>query len=311
MTAFAAHIALPAVGAALRRHRLDDLDALAAAVEESRDHLRPHMPWADESRADLAAFLAEAVAQWGHGADRNYLIVDAADDRVLGGCGVHDRIGPRALEIGYWLRAGETGRGVATAAAGALTAAALASGAGVEIHCDEANTASAAVARRLGYRLDRIEDDHISAPADVGRSMIWVAPPRDTRTVYSEATAATALREVRRICLALPEVVERASHGSPAFFVRGKKTIVSFVDDHHGDGRLAIWCAAPPGVQAQLVEQEPDRFFRPPYVGHRGWLGVQLDRDPDWDEVAAICADAYRQVAPKSLIARLDAERDR
>ena len=80
-----------------------------------------------------------------------------------------------------------------------------------------------------------------------------------------------------------------------------------FHDDHHGDGRLAIWCAAPPGAQEQLVEQEPARFFRPPYVGHRGWLGVELSVDPDWSEVAAICADAYRQVAPKTLVAALAA----
>ena len=127
------------------------------------------------------------------------------------------------------------------------------------------------------------------------------------RTVYSEATADAALAQIRRICLALPEVTERLSHGSPTWFVRGKKTVVTFVDDHHGDGRLGIWCAAPPGVQEQLVEQEPERFFRPPYVGGRGWLGVCLDVDPDWDEMAEICADAYRQVAPKKLVAELDA----
>jgi hypothetical protein len=124
--------------------------------------------------------------------------------------------------------------------------------------------------------------------------------------MYTEATAAAALEEIRRICLDLPDVTERASHGSPTFFIGAKKTFVTFVDDHHGDGRLAIWCAAPPGAQAQLVELEPHRFFRPAYVGHRGWLGVELDKDPDWDEMAAICADAYRQVAPKRLIAALD-----
>jgi len=118
------------------------------------------------------------------------------------------------------------------------------------------------------------------------------------------------LDRVRAICLALPEVTERLSHGSPTWFVRDKKTFVTFVDDHHGDGRLAVWCAAPPGVQAQLVEQEPGRFFRPPYVGGRGWLGVELDKDPDWDEMAMICADAYRQVAPKTLIAELDERRE-
>jgi hypothetical protein len=125
--------------------------------------------------------------------------------------------------------------------------------------------------------------------------------------VYTSADVERALKEVRRICLALPEVTERLSHGSPTFFVRGKKTFVMFLDDHHDDGRLAIWCAAPPGIQAQLVEQEPARFFRPPYVGGRGWIGVRLDVDPDWDEMAEICADAYRQVAPKTLVAVLDA----
>ena len=116
------------------------------------------------------------------------------------------------------------------------------------------------------------------------------------------------LARVREICLALPEVTERVSHGAPTFFVRGKKTFVQFHDDHHGDGILGLWCAAAPGVQAELVRAEPDRFYRPAYVGHRGWIGVRLDVDLDWDEVAAICADAYRCVAPKTLVARLDGE---
>lgn len=111
-----------------------------------------------------------------------------------------------------------------------------------------------------------------------------------------------ALAEVRRICLALPEVSERLSHGSPTFFVQGRKTFVMYLDDHHGDGRLALWCAAADGVQAMLVEEEPDRFFVPPYVGHRGWIGVRLDRDLDWDEIAGVASDAYRQVAPKRLV---------
>jgi hypothetical protein len=118
----------------------------------------------------------------------------------------------------------------------------------------------------------------------------------------------TALERVRAICLALPETTERLSHGSPTWFVRDKKTFVSYLDNHHGDGRLALWCAAPPGVQHSLVTEEPDRFFRPPYVGGRGWLGVRLDRAVDWDEIAGICADAFRQVAPKTLVAKLDAE---
>ena len=118
---------------------------------------------------------------------------------------------------------------------------------------------------------------------------------------------ARELARIRRLCLALPETSERLSHGSPTWFIREKRSFVMYLDDHHGDGRLAIWCAAPAGVQEQLVEQEPGRFFRPPYVGHRGWLGVQLDVDPDWGEMAEICADAYRQVAPKTLVAALDA----
>lgn len=118
--------------------------------------------------------------------------------------------------------------------------------------------------------------------------------------------AKRALTHVRRICTALPEVTERLSHGAPTFFIRDKKTFVMFLDDHHGDGRVAIWCAAPPGAQGDLVDEEPDRFFVPPYVGHRGWLGVRLDIDPDWDELEGIIADAYRVVAPKTLLKQLD-----
>lgn len=116
----------------------------------------------------------------------------------------------------------------------------------------------------------------------------------------------TPLDRVRTLCLALPEVTERLSHGSPTWFVRGNKTFVMYHDDHHGDGRLALWVAAPPGVQGQLVDEEPSRFFVPPYVGGRGWLGVRLDVDPDWDEIAGIVEDAYRVIAPPKLVAQLD-----
>ena len=116
-----------------------------------------------------------------------------------------------------------------------------------------------------------------------------------------------ALERTRARCLALPEVTERLSHGAPTFFVRGKKTFVMFHDDHHGDGRLALWCAAPPGAQEAMLAADPVQFFRPPYVGHRGWVGVRLDRDPDWDEVADVVEDAYRHVAPARLAAQLDA----
>jgi hypothetical protein len=116
------------------------------------------------------------------------------------------------------------------------------------------------------------------------------------------------LERLRALCLALPETTERLSHGEPTWFVRGKKTFVMFADHHHDDGRLAFWCAAPPGAQEELVEAEPDRFFRPPYVGHRGWLGVRLDVVPvDWDEIREIVAAAFRQVAPKTLAAQVPA----
>ncbi|WP_141997448.1 MmcQ/YjbR family DNA-binding protein [Amycolatopsis cihanbeyliensis] len=113
------------------------------------------------------------------------------------------------------------------------------------------------------------------------------------------------LESLRRICLVLPEVTERLSHGEPTWFVRGRKTFVTYADHHHDD-RLGFWCPAPPGVQEELVAQEPERFFRPPYVGHRGWLGVRLDVDVDWAEIAEIVTDAYRMVAPKKLVAQLD-----
>jgi hypothetical protein len=112
---------------------------------------------------------------------------------------------------------------------------------------------------------------------------------------------------VRAICAALPEVSERPSHGAPTWFVQGKKSFVTlWADGHHGDDFPHLWCAAPPGEQESLVAAAPDRFFRPPYVGGRGWIGVRLDRDVDWAEIAELCADAFRVIAPARLAARLD-----
>jgi hypothetical protein len=98
------------------------------------------------------------------------------------------------------------------------------------------------------------------------------------------------------------------SHGAPTFFVRGKKAFVMVLTDHHGDGRFALWCAAPDGIQRLLTEADPESYFVPPYVGHRGWLGVRLDRDLGWDRIAEIAEDAYLEVAPAKLVeaARLD-----
>jgi hypothetical protein len=117
----------------------------------------------------------------------------------------------------------------------------------------------------------------------------------------------TPLDRVRAICMALPEATERPSHGAPTWFIAGKKTFVTFHKDHHGDGILGLWCAAPPGAQAELVGEEPDRFYVPAYVGHRGWIGVRLDRSPNWSEVAEIIEDAYRTVAGPKHIKLLDA----
>lgn len=116
---------------------------------------------------------------------------------------------------------------------------------------------------------------------------------------------ADPLTALRLLCLALPETTERLSHGEPTWFVRGEKTFVMYADRHHDD-RVGFWCAAQPGVQQELVAEEPDRFYVPPYVGHRGWLGVRLDVDVDWTEIGEIVTDAYRTVAPRVLTAQLD-----
>jgi hypothetical protein len=113
------------------------------------------------------------------------------------------------------------------------------------------------------------------------------------------------LARLRGICLSLPETSERVSHGEPSWFVRERKQFVTLANKHHDD-RVGFWCAAPPGAQEALIGSDATRFFRPPYVGHRGWLGVYLDVEQDWDELTEIVIDAYRQVAPKTLVARLE-----
>jgi hypothetical protein len=110
-----------------------------------------------------------------------------------------------------------------------------------------------------------------------------------------------AIERIRRICLALPQTSERLSHGEPAWFVKGR--LFATTADHHHDDRFSLWCAAPEGAQEMLVQADPERFFRPPYVGGRGWLGVYLDNAGglvDWDEVAAILARAHAAVSPAS-----------
>ncbi len=111
-----------------------------------------------------------------------------------------------------------------------------------------------------------------------------------------------AVAKLRALCTALPEVTERRSHGEPAWFVRDKKLFVMLADRHHDDV-FAFWCAAPLGAQETLVRAAPGRFFRPPYVGVRGWLGVRLGVPVDWGEIDELVRDAYRCVAPAKLAA--------
>jgi hypothetical protein len=112
--------------------------------------------------------------------------------------------------------------------------------------------------------------------------------------------------QLRAICMALPEVTERLSHGAPTWFVGGKKSFVTlWADGHHAEDFPHLWCAGLPGAQQELTAAEPGRFFRPAYVGGRGWIGVRLDGDLDWAEIAELCQDAYRAIAPARLAARL------
>jgi hypothetical protein len=112
------------------------------------------------------------------------------------------------------------------------------------------------------------------------------------------------IERVRRICLALPETSERLSHGEPTFFVN-KKVFVMFANNHHNDGRIAVWLAAPPGFQEGLIEDDPQIFFKPPYVGTRGWLGINLDHVSDAD-LKMYIQIAWELIAPRRLRAQRD-----
>lgn len=111
---------------------------------------------------------------------------------------------------------------------------------------------------------------------------------------------AQAVARLRAICLAMPEAVEKETWQAPTFRIRDK----IFAMVHHAESRPGVWCKAPPGVQAVLVEAVPARFFRPPYVGQKGWIGVWLDGPIEWDELAEILARSYRMTAPKRLVSK-------
>jgi len=114
------------------------------------------------------------------------------------------------------------------------------------------------------------------------------------------------LERVRRICSTLPETTEKLSHGEPTFFVKNK-VFVMFADNHHNDGHIAVWLPVPSGFQTTLIESAPETFFKPPYVGVRGWVGIELDRITDKDLTYRIEV-AWELIAPKRLLASVKAK---
>jgi RimJ/RimL family protein N-acetyltransferase len=162
----------------LMRARPSDVGALITAVNASLDHLRPWMPWAGRPATEdsIGTFLAESTAKWEARQEFIYLMREPKGSEVLGCIGLHGRLGPGALEIGYWVHVDHTGGGLATAGASALTSAAfsLQPVETVEIHCDATNHASAAVPRKLGFTLDRTEARPPTAPGETENQLVWV-----------------------------------------------------------------------------------------------------------------------------------------
>jgi len=115
------------------------------------------------------------------------------------------------------------------------------------------------------------------------------------------------ITRLRKICLALPEAHEVEAWGEPTFRIRNKLfAMYASADSHHGAGRPAVWCKAAPGNQSLMVRAESDRFFVPPYVGPSGWVGIHLDDEVDWDQLAELIRDSFRLIAPKRLARSLD-----
>jgi hypothetical protein len=113
------------------------------------------------------------------------------------------------------------------------------------------------------------------------------------------------IEQLRAICLAFPEASEVEAWGEPTFRVRNK-IFAMFTDNHHDSGIVAVWCKAPPGAQEVLIGADPARFYKPPYVGPSGWIGIRLEGGVDWAMVASLVEDGYRMTAPKRLLAVLD-----
>lgn len=130
-------------------------------------------------------------------------------------------------------------------------------------------------------------------------------PRQAVRRAHPKAPRDGPLQRLRAICLALPEAAEKMAWGEPTFRVRDKM-FAMYTDNHHRDGRVALWCKAPQGAQEILVGASPKRFFVPPYVGHKGWIGVHLDIEVDWNEVAEHVKESYRMTAPRQLAKLFD-----
>jgi RimJ/RimL family protein N-acetyltransferase len=167
----------------LERLREEHSDLVADAVLDSLDHLKPWMPWASEEAAGPVPQRERCRASeklWDNDTDYQYALRTDENGPVIGNFGLHRRVGPRGIEIGYWLHVDYIGQGYATAATDALTQAALALTdiKRVEIHTDEGNVKSAAIPQRLGYQLDRVVDREPEAPAETGRTQVWVTTGR-------------------------------------------------------------------------------------------------------------------------------------
>lgn len=145
--------------------------------------------------------------------------------------------------------------------------------------------------------------------ADNNRSKAGMARPRPRKSAgkakRTPIRGKTPLARLRAICLALPEANEKTSHGEPTWFA-GKGKVFAMLDDHHhGAPHLSVWLPAGPGAQEALIDSDPQIYFRPPYVGSSGWVGVVLDTQPDWLVVAWLVEQAYRLVANPRLVAQL------
>jgi predicted DNA-binding protein (MmcQ/YjbR family) len=133
------------------------------------------------------------------------------------------------------------------------------------------------------------------------------APRSNKKRSRGGSRGKDTVTRLRAICLALPEAVEKTSHGAPTWFA-GKGKVFAMLDDHHhGAPHLSVWLPAGLGAQEGLIASDPERYFRPPYVGPSGWVGVVLDTRPDWAVVAWLVEQAYRLVAKKRLVALLPA----